>query len=303
MNAPPEVSVVTALFNRLDLTRAFLGDLSRTLSGVPHEVILVDDGSTDGTRDFLRGLVQDDFRVLFNETNGGFAASNNRGAAAARAPVLAFLNNDLVLREGWFDPMRAALGAEAGAVGNVQINAQTGRIDHAGVVFAPWGVPEHWGMDYARIPKGGVGRFAAVTAACCLIRRDVFAEAGGFDESYRNGFEDIDLCLRLEAEGRSNRIAFGSRVGHWVSASPGRKESDRENIRLFLSRWGEETSRRGLRDWPRHYLRRHARKPWRLNARKTADALLLLTGLRKGRPAWMERRYRSLREKGVPDGR
>lgn len=304
MMAPPApiLSVVTALYNRLDLTRAFLADLERTLSGISYEVVLVDDGSSDGTREFLRDLERTEVRFYLNEDNLGFAGSNNRGAAEARGEVLAFLNNDLVLKPNWLDPMQACLDEQAGMVGNVQINAHNGRIDHAGIIFAPWGIPEHWGQDYLRIPREGVRQFRAVTAACCLVRRQVFEEAGGFDEEYRNGFEDIDLCLRLDAAGKKNRVAFASRVGHWVSASPGRKDRDAGNIRKFLDRWGEQTCAWGLKDWPGHYLKRHLGRPWRLNGRKTLDAISLGLGLRSGPPAWMAQRAESLRKTGRTDG-
>ncbi len=240
-------------------------------------------------------------RSILNAENLGFAASNNLGVRAARAPLVALLNNDLVLRPGWLRPMLDVLDDSAGMVGNVQMDARSGRIDHAGIVFTPWGIPEHWGQGYLCVPRSGSRSFRALTAACCLVRRSVFLDAGGFDERYRNGFEDIDLCLRLDAAGRENRVAFGSRVGHWISASPGRKATDRENIRLFLERWGGLTVEEGLRDWPWHYLLRHLRKPWCLNGRKSIDALLLAVGLRRTASPWMRRRYESLRTKGVPD--
>ncbi len=299
----PEISVVTALHGRLDLTRRFVDDLARTLADIPHELILVDDGSPDGTRGFLRSLDRPEIRVLVNEENIGFAGSNNRGARKARAPVLALLNNDLVLQEGWCPPMLEAVDSKAGLVGNVQFNAQNGRIDHAGVVFTPWGIPEHWGQDYLRIPRKGARGFRAVTAACCLVRREVFLGAGGFDEGYRNGFEDIDLCLRLDAAGRENRVAFGSRVGHWISASPGRRETEAANIRRFLAEWGDRACAWGRRDWPRHYLRRHLRRPWRLNGRKTITALRMLAAGGGSIPDWMAERGRSLRATGRADGK
>lgn len=300
--SPPEVSIVTALYNRLDLTLSFIRDLAASLPGIQYELVLVDDGSTDGTRDYLRKQRDGRLRWVLNEENLGFAGSNNRGVSEARAPVVALLNNDLVLKPGWFEPMRAELEKAAGFVGNVQTNARTGLIDHAGIVFTPWGIPEHWGQRYLFGPRKGVRSFRAVTAACALVRREVFLENGGFDENYRNGFEDIDLCLRMDSAGLRNRVVFNSRVGHWVSASPGRKESDRENIQRFLGRWGEQASAWGLQDWPRHYLRRHLRCPWRLNAGKTVDALRMLVGGNRQRPEWMRRRWESLRKTGLPDG-
>ncbi len=298
----PSVSVVTALYNRLELTRAFLADLERTLAGWDYEVILVDDGSTDGSREYLRSLSSSDVGVIFNDRNLGFAGSNNRGAAQARAGVLAFLNNDLVLAEGWIDPMMDCLNEKSGMIGNVQINAHTGKVDHAGIVFSPWGIPEHWGQGYRSIPAGGTRTFRAVTAACCLMRKETFAKYNGFDEQYWNGFEDIDLCLRLDACGHLNEVAFDSRVGHWVSASPGRKDKDAANIRRFLRQWGDQTELWGLDDWPRHYLRRHATCPWRLNGRKTLDAIALRLGLRSTPTKWMRNRADSLRQHGRPNG-
>ncbi|MBC2600450.1 glycosyltransferase [Puniceicoccus vermicola] len=298
----PAVSIITALYNRLDLTRTFLDELAQTLREIPYEVILVDDGSTDGTREFLRELDRPEVRVLLNEENLGFAGSNNRGAAEAKAPILAFLNNDLVLRPGWIEPMIDCLDDRSGMVGNVQLNAHTGRIDHAGIVFAPWGIPEHWGQNYRSIPKTGMRSFRAVTAACCLIRKELFESMGGFDADYRNGFEDIDLCLRLDEAQHENRVAFGSRIGHWVSASPGRKDRDDGNIRRFLARWGDQTEKWGLQDWPKHYLKRHETCPWKLNGRKTWDALTFLLRLRSKPSAWMRARADSLRKHGRPNG-
>jgi len=298
----PELTIVTALYNRIDLTRSFLGDLEKTLEGISYEIILVDDGSDDGTREYLRGLQRPGITCLLNEKNLGFAGSNNRGVKAARAKTVALLNNDLVLSPGWCRPMLTALGEDTGFVGNVQINAQTNRIDHAGIVFTPWGIPEHWGQNYLRIPASGIRSFRAVTAACAMIRKEVFEKEGGFDESYRNGFEDIDLCLRLEQAGKSNCVVFESRVKHWISSSPGRKKSDMENITRFLEKWGDRTEKWGMDDWASHYLRRNMRRPWKLNGRKTLNALAMLSGLRSSRPDWMERRARSLRKTGLPDG-
>src|SRR5208283_5526241 len=107
----PLLSVVTPLYNCLPLTQAMVESLRATLPPrANYEVILVDDCSTDGTREWLSGLGEP-FRVIVNERNLGFGAATNRGAAQARGRVLALLNNDLVLARGWLQPMLGALGA------------------------------------------------------------------------------------------------------------------------------------------------------------------------------------------------
>jgi glycosyltransferase involved in cell wall biosynthesis len=139
------VSFIIPLYNCLPLTQAMVASLQATLPpGLAHEIILIDDGSTDGTREWLRSLTSP-FRVLVNDRNRGYAFSNNRGAAFAQGKILALLNNDLVLLPGWLEPMLRALrrATLAGVVGNVQCDARTGLIDHAGIIVNLQAKPEH----------------------------------------------------------------------------------------------------------------------------------------------------------------
>jgi O-antigen biosynthesis protein len=153
----PRLSVITPLFNCLGRTQAMLSSLRASVpAGVSYEVILVDDGSTDGTREWLAGL-REPYRVVLNERNLGFGAATNRGAAVARGRILALLNNDLVLRRGWLPPMLWALrllGRRAGLVGNVQIDASSGEVDHAGIFVNEKGYPTRCQSSCAR----GAGR-------------------------------------------------------------------------------------------------------------------------------------------------
>ena len=143
-----QVSFIIPLYNCLPLTQAMLASLRATIpAGFPHEIIFVDDDSTDGTREWLKSLATDPtIRVVLNERNLGYAAANNRGASLARGDILALLNNDLVLPSRWLEPMLAAhrsLGSCAGLVGNVQLDAKTGAVDHAGLVVNLCGKPVH----------------------------------------------------------------------------------------------------------------------------------------------------------------
>lgn len=254
-----QVSFVIPLFNCLALTRACLESLQRTLPrDLDHEIILVDDGSTDGTREWLASLETKDgpIRVLLNERNLGYAAANNRGARLARGTYLVLLNNDLILTRRWFEPMfdlHQRLGQTAGFVGNVQRNAYTREIDHTGIAITHQGKPVHETFNPRWLGRASRS-VIAITGACLLTHRDLFLHLGGFDEGFANGGEDIDLCFRASARGRVHAVALRSVIYHHVSASPGRKVRDEANSRRLTLRWREVIARHGARKWCAEYL-------------------------------------------------
>jgi GT2 family glycosyltransferase len=256
----PRLSVITPLFNCLKLTQAMVASLRETIPAtIGYEIILVDDGSTDGTREWLSGLGQP-FRVILNESNMGFAAATNRGAAAARGEILALLNNDLVFRRGWLRPMMRALsslGRHAGLVGNVQLDAGTLEVDHAGIVVNQKCKPEHDRTPPTRLEKvlRPVRRVFAATGACVLVRKETWMRLGGFDEGYVNGCEDIDLALRASEAGLVNAVALRSSVLHHVSSSPGRKARDEANTLRLVLRWRYRLALFSAREWTwNHFL-------------------------------------------------
>jgi GT2 family glycosyltransferase len=264
--AAPRISVITPLFNCLERTKEMVASLRASMPpGVSYEVILVDDGSTDGTREWLAALGEP-FRVILNAGNLGFGAATNRGAAAARGELLALLNNDLVLSEGWLWPMMEALqalGPRAGLIGNVQLNAATLEVDHAGIRINLKGKPEH-----ERRRSGPVSRLlrplrrkVAVTGACVLVSSATWRRLGGFDEGFVNGCEDVDLCLRALDVGLRNAVAMRSVVLHHVSSSPGRKLRDEENTRRLFLRWRQWLVHLGSRDWTWDHFGRVVKDP------------------------------------------
>jgi GT2 family glycosyltransferase len=264
----PRLSIVVPLYNCLPLTRAMVAGLRATLpEGLDHEIILVDDGSTDGTREWLATLGAP-FRVILNERNLGYGGANNRGAAAAQGELLALLNNDLVFSPGWLEPMleaHARLRSRAGVVGNVQLDARTGALDHAGIFINYKGKPEHdrtplWRLKLANRGKP-LRRVPAVTGACVLIQQDLWRELRGFDEGYMNGCEDVDFCLRAAAAGYRNVVALRSVVRHHVSTSPGRKGRDEANTYRLTLRWRNTLVTLGIRSWCRHYFETYLPEP------------------------------------------
>ena len=254
-----QVSFVIPLFNCLPLTQAMVASLQASLpAGLTHEIILVDDGSTDGTREWLATLATP-FRVVLNDRNLGYAAANNRGAALAQGEWLALLNNDLVLPRGWFEPLLAAhreLGPRAGIVGSVQLSIPSGEVDHAGMRLNLKGKWEHIRQRPNALIRHlqPIRHSPAVTGACVLLESDLWRKLGGFDEAYVNGGEDVDLCFRATRAGRVNAVALLSTVHHHVSASPQRKARDEENSRRLTQRWRAEFATGINRTWCWRYL-------------------------------------------------
>ncbi len=263
-------------------------------AGLAHEIIFVDDGSTDGTRAWLASLAGDPaIRVVLNERNLGYAAANNRAAAIAGGRFLALLNNDLVLQPGWWEPLLAAhtsLHDRAGLVGNVQLNTRTGAVDHAGLVINLTGKPVHSRTRPSKISRVlfPVREAPAVTGSCVLIERTLWRQLGGFDEGYVNGGEDIDLCFRARAAGRINAVALRSVVRHHVSSSPGRKLRDEENSFRLARRWRTEliaAADDGTRTWCQDYLLRALAEPMSAEYPLALAACAFLGQVRRSPPA------------------
>jgi GT2 family glycosyltransferase len=283
------ISIVTAVYNKQELTRTFWESLKQFPPSDDWEIIWIDDNSDDKALPWLDSNGTERFRIIRNEVNRGFAYSNNLGARQAAGEILVLINNDAVLTPGWFESLIKLMKMtnQVGMVGNIQLQPATGRIDHAGVCYDLIGRPDHYLKGCRLAAARGLGRFStAVTAACCMIRRDLFLSVGGFDERFRNGCEDVDLCLRLGEMGYRHWVDYRSVIYHHVSSSPGRKDHEKQNLALFLQRWGHLTAKWGQVDWPRNYLSKHLHCPWKLNGTKTVDALLRLAGLKHGDSKW-----------------
>ncbi len=246
----PQVSIVVPVRDREALTERCLTAIAADPPNVAWELIVVDDGSTDGTPALLESL-EEPMRALRRPASGGFAAACNEGAAAARASDwLLFLNNDTLPEAGWLDAM-LALASERPrtAVVGSKLLYPDGTVQHAGVVFGQDGYPRHL---YAGLPGdhpavGRERRLQAVTAACALVRRDAFDAAGGFDTGYRNGLEDVDLCLRLGEAGWDVRYCPTGVLTHMESVTRGRRSPDRsEGERLYRERWRDKVRRDDL---------------------------------------------------------
>ena len=172
--------------------------------------------------------------VEHDQLRAGFAETCNAGAARTTADILVFLNDDTVVQTGWLDCLVGA--TESAAIAGSALFYPDGQIQHSGV-FLRRDVQGRL-EAYNRRTASPSGPVPAVTGACLAIRRDVWDDLGGFDESYRNGYEDVDLCLRARQDGHEVAFAAESQVVHFESRSEGRFDHAAENIALLQERWG-----------------------------------------------------------------
>lgn len=239
----PWASLIIPCFNNLRYTRACVESVQRWTSP-PFELILIDDGSTDGTGAYARALARRcrEARVIANPRNLGFAASVNRGMKAARGDRLVWLNNDALMTPGWLEALSAcaessrAVGA-AGPCTNEIPGLQRISVPYRGArgldsFAAAWGL-RHQGRSRS-VPY--------LTGFCLLVKREAFRAVGGLDEELRGGcFEDLDYCLRLRRAGFELRLAEEAFVHHWGRrtfrrlAGVGRRVA--ESRRLFMEKW------------------------------------------------------------------
>ena len=166
--------------------------------------IVVDNGSTDGSMEFVRQHFPE-ISIITLGMNTGFAFATNRGIADGSSPYVALINNDIALEHDWLERMVTALKAhpESGAVACKMMNFfDRQRLDAAGDVLTRGLIPEARG--HGQRDEGQYDVEAYVFGPCAgaaLYRRRVFERLGAFDESFFAFYEDIDLDYRMQSEG------------------------------------------------------------------------------------------------------
>lgn len=235
-----DCSIIIPVFNQVQLTQQCLIQLAKVTEGNSYEVILIDNASTDGISELLSSL-SGDIQIITNNENLGFAKACNQGARAARGKNLVFLNNDMIPKAGWLDPLLNEVDSydDVAVVGSKLLYPDD-TIQHAGVVMSRFHrIPYHLFLGVSEsLPAVNVRReLQAVTAACMLVRKEIFEEIGGFDEGFVNGFEDADLCLKVREMGKKVIYQPRSCVYHLESQTVGRKTHDDANIKRFLALW------------------------------------------------------------------
>lgn len=242
----PCASIVIVTYGRRDVTETCLRSLERALGdglGSTWELVLVDNASPDDTLELLNAW-SDRATVVALPENRNFAGGCNAGADVARGEVLVFLNNDTIVPAGALEALvDQAREPGVGAAGP-RLLYPDGTLQHAGVwmvresetLVLPYHVFHHEPGDH---PAAAVTTdLDCVTAACLAMRAEVFHAVGGYETAYCNGWEDVDLCLRVRVAG--HRVVYRGDivVVHDEGATRGRQQGLNANAEIFYGRWG-----------------------------------------------------------------
>ncbi len=239
------VTLLILTWNGLDYTRACLDSIRQhTHVGEQVEVLVVDNGSSDGTVEYLRGL--DWIRRIENSRNLGYVGGNNVGMRATPEGDILLLNNDIVIPEdGWLEELqRLAYSAPSVGIVGARLILPDGRLLHAGT-YMP--LDTFWGQQIGSLEKD-IGQYAfdrevqGVVGACMYIKRDVIDSIGLLNEAFFSYFEDTDYCLRAAEAGFRTLCAGNVTLIHHENVSTKVNRVSLSDIftkskRVFRKKW------------------------------------------------------------------
>lgn len=243
----PALSVIVVNWNTRDMTIACLESLLRETQSTPFEVLLIDNGSHDGSADAIAGAFPQ-VRLIRETVNHGFAKANNIAAAMAKGRMLLLLNSDTVVLDRAVDRLMefATRNPRAGIWGGRTLFADGGLN-----IGSAWGRQTVWSVFcfatglsrlLSRIPffdpeamrgwdRGSEREVDIVSGCFLLIERAFWEKLGGFDEAFFMYAEEADLCLRARAKGARPRVSPHATIIHHGKASA---TSDAQALRRVI---------------------------------------------------------------------
>ena len=237
------ISIIIPTKDKADVLERCLESIYEKPSGQNFEIIVIDNNSEEqATFELFEKYKQKcNFRVLEQRIPFNYSKLNNEAAKIAKGDLLLFLNNDIeVISDNWLTLMAGeAERKEIGAVG-AKLLYPDNTVQHAGVVLGICGIAGHMGVGKDRDDNGYMSHLAmrrnysAVTAACLMIRKDVFRQVGGFEEELKVAFNDIDFCMKVREAGYRNVFLGDVLLYHYESLSRGLEDSP-EKIKRFDS--------------------------------------------------------------------
>jgi GT2 family glycosyltransferase len=209
-NAKTDIVILT--FNNSKYIELCLDRIRKNTDN--YQLILIDNGSTDGTREIIDKIKKPEDVVIFNEKNLGCGPARNQGARLGTSELIAFVDSDVVVVPGWLESMKLVYDSEESGLVGIMSHQETGR---------PFGLSP-----------------MLVAGFCTLHRRDIFTKLGGYDDEMFFGYEDNDYCFKVVKEGMKLRFSplsvlhFGSLS---ISPTPELAEEIEKSRLYFNEKW------------------------------------------------------------------
>lgn len=253
----PKVCIIIPTKDHLDALKNCIESIRKKTDYHSYEIIIIDNNSKEyETLSYLQTISKiQNIRVLKYEKSFNFSAINNFAVRNSNCEYLLFLNNDTEVKSTeWLSAMlEQAQRKEVGAVG-CKLIYPNNTIQHAGIIIGIIGNPPVGGHAHRYFPASSPGYFgriqciqnvSAVTAACMMLRKDVFKEIGGFDENLAVAFNDVDLCLKIREKGYLIIYTPYAELYHHESLSRGYEDNPEKQIRFskevkyIRDKWGQ----------------------------------------------------------------
>lgn len=240
-----KTSIIMLTYNQVEDTKNCVESLIK-YTMPEYELIFIDNGSTDETHVYLEQLKgsRDNIRLIFNDSNLGFAKANNQGIRIAEGDYILLLNNDVILTEGWLerliccaenDPMIGVVGPSTNKAVGQQVVALTVEYEQRDIARA---------ASLLLMKNAGYWSEAhRIIGFCMLIKKEVIEKTGMLDERFGpGGFEDYDFCLRVNQTGYKIVIANDVFVYHMGGRGYTGNNLDydklrQKNVQIFINKW------------------------------------------------------------------
>ena len=245
------VTCITVAYGPTPTLPRLVESLERHAGDVSPDIVVVTQPDPEGCREDVGQLADRVRHIRLNE-NLGFGPANNLAVAECDSEFVAFVNPDLVVTEGWLSPLLRALEDPAVAIAAPPLLDGEGRLAEAGqAIFSDGGTEamggSHWPDGYDSVMFARDVDYAS--AACWVMRRDVFSSLGGFDARYAPAyFEDSDLAMTAWCRGLVSRLVVDRPVvHHHVATSEQRNSVARSSRAAFEQKWVEQLRRQPTR--------------------------------------------------------
>ena len=236
-----DTTITICTRNCLSYTRQCIASL-RKHTPKPVKIIVVDNGSTDGTVPFLRN--QKDILTIENRKNLGFPAGQNQAIQSSQTKYYVIENNDIIFTSEWLERMKALAEEkkERGIIG-CKSNSVAGYQKEKNTMYSNQEDLEKYVKNNIHVRKGMFLEIPQIFFVLALIKKEIFEKVGFFDERFGLGnFEDNDLCIRAQKAGYINAIAYDVFVHHYGSQTFKSEGIDynrlfQKNQAIFMQKW------------------------------------------------------------------